>query len=295
MKIIARRNALLLILAIHLGVDVALLSRARMENLPNTFWGIVIAFSLLSWPLSQGCLIAIWAATGRMRFSLRLPLALTGTVPALGILFRLVDLGAFDADAPVFTAILLTQFLAVLFLANAGRFVRRQFRRWRSGGAEAGARPIQFSLRQLLLWTAVLAIILGTGKAVFGWLGWTADILVDEAFLSFQMLAVCNALCGLWLLGLFTVRVRWPVRILLFPLVVAACGAWAWLMGMVVDRFFGQGPNVVVGLLMLAAAQIVYNTMTLWPLWLYGYIGHRSHADVDPKQTTPALDNPFAQ
>ena len=46
---------------------------------------------------------------------------------------------------------------------------------------------------------------------------------------------------------------------------------------------------------MLAVPQIVYHTITLWPLWLCGYIGPCDNTASVPHETTPTPAEPFAQ
>jgi hypothetical protein len=296
MKIIARRVTVALILAVHVAMDAFLISSVSLNNSTWTLPDIVTEFAFPALPIAQGCLIALWMATARMRFSLRLPLALLGTVAPLIVLLRLLGNIVSGPDAPAFTFMLITQLLTILILINGGRLVRRQLRLWRSGWTAVDARPLQFSLRQLLLWTAILAIILGIGKTVFGWLGWTADLFFDKEFYLYVLFAVYNAVYALLTLALFTVRVRRPVRILLFLLFVGSVGALACSMPLAYEWLFGiQSAPDVFESLMLAAAQIIYHTITLWPLWLCGYIGHRGHADTGPHKTTPASDNSFAQ
>lgn len=296
MKIFAKRDALLLVLAVHVAIDVFLISTVSIYDLYAMTLGMVVGYAMIVWPMSQGCLIAIWAANSRMRFSLRLPLALTGTVAALIALLGLWEFDVSGSDAPGFAFMLITQLAAILLLVNGGRLMRRQFRLWRSGWTEADARPTQFSLRQMLIWTAVLAFILGTGKALFGWLGWTADILVQGEFQICQILAVYNALYALLTLAPFTVRVRWPVRILLFSLAVAGSGALACSMPLVFACLssFPQVVGIPISL-MLAAPQVIYHTITLWPLWLFGYIGPRDDTASDPHETMPAPASPSVQ
>ncbi len=273
MKLIARRDVLLLVVAIHAAIDVALIAWGTTENLPDTSWGMAIAYSLIAWPMSQGCLLAIWAATGRMRFSLRLPLALAGTAIALIALFKIFAHGGPYSPSPVFAFILITQLLATLLLIGGGRLVHRLFRHWRSGWTEISPRFTQFSLRQLLIWTAVLALILGTAQGLSEWLGWTTHILRHQDFQAYRMLALYNVLSALLVFGVFIARVRWPVRILLFPLAVAACGALMWLTLLLTGRLYGPRSSVLLVSPMLAAPQFLYHTMTLWPLWLCGHIG----------------------
>lgn len=294
MKIIARRDVLLLVLVVHLGVDVLLILRA--SRAPTTWWvPTLIDYALAVLPLAQGCLIALWAATARVPFSLRLPLALVATViPFVVSLWQFES--TLSGPGAYFAFTLLAQLLIILILINVGRLVRRQLRFWRSARAEVDNLPTQFSLRQLLLWTAILAFILGTGKALFGWLGWTTELFNHENLCFFGSFALYNALYALLAFAVFTGQVRWPVRILLFALVVFAGGALACSMPLVQERLFGMRSGLdVVFSLILAAPQLVYHTITLWPLWLCGYIGRRGQADTGPHETTPASDNPFAQ
>jgi hypothetical protein len=292
MTITARRVTLGVVLAVHLGVDAWLISICVLKYtgwMPSWF---LFAFAVLSVPMAQGCLIGLWAATASMRFSLRLPLGLTGTMLPLIVFFWI---GGGGAHGMAFSLMMITQLLLILGLVGGGRLIRRHFGVRRYGRTAADAARIQFSLRQMLIWTAVLALLLGTGKAIFTWLGWTEAPYAFNWVCLFQIPAVYNVLYALSVLGLFTIRVRWQVRILLLPLVVAACGALACSMPRVLRLLFDAdgGLDVPVSL-MISGSQIVYHVLTLWPLWLCGCIGHRAHADTEPGETAPGSDNSFA-
>ncbi len=292
MKIFARRVVVATVLAAHLGLDAWLISICVLKYtgwMPSWF---LFAFAVLSVPMAQGCLIGLWAATAPMRFSLRLPLGLTGTMLPLIVFFWI---GGGGHLGMAFSLMMITQLLLILGLVDAGRLIRRHLRVRRYGRTAADAARIQFSLRQMLIWTAVLALLLGTGKAIFTWLGWTNVPYAFDWVCLFQIPAVYNVLYALLALGLFTIRVRWQVRILLLPLVVAACGALACSMPWVLRLLFGAdgGLDVPVSL-MISGSQTVYHLLTLWPLWLCGYIGHRPQADTEPTQTAPDSDSPLA-
>jgi hypothetical protein len=296
MKIGTRHVIVALVLAVHLGVDAFLISSVSL--LADPVWAppnFVIIFAIMAVPLAQGCLIALWLATSRMRLALRLPLALAGTATALFVLIRLLDIDASDPNGPGFTFLLISQALTVLILINADRLVRRQSRLWRSGWTEADARRTQFSLRQLLIWTAVLAITLGTGKALFEWLGWTGGMFAGEQFYTFQVLAMYDAMYAMLILATSTARVRWATRIVLFALSVGGAGALACTMPWTFRLLFGAQNGLDVSrALMISVPQIVYHTLTLWPLWLCGYVGQHGDTQSVPEQTTPASDNPSA-
>ena len=293
MKIIARRDALLLVVVVHVAIDVVLISRGAIDS--STIPGVVQG-ALAAFPMAQGCLIAIWAANGRIRFFLRLPVAMLAMLVPLIALLRVTATNKSDLYAPAFAFLLLTQLLTILILINGGRLVRRLHRLWRSGWTAADARPMQFTLRQMLLWTAILALIMGTGKALFGWLGWTADVFVGEEFYAVQLFAVYNAVYALLTLTLFTAPVRWQTRILLIPWFALGVGALACSMPLVSQYMPGiKWWLDVYEALLLAIPQFIYHTMTLWPLWLCGYIGQRAPANSSPHEPTPASDNPFAR
>ncbi len=286
MKLASRHVVVALVLAIHLGVDALMIIGLL------TWYGEIADFAAIAWPMAQGCLLAIWAAIGRTRFSLRLPLALAGTIVAW---FALLGVTWSDAEEAAGYAVLLAvQLLAILLLSGGGRLLRRQFRLWRSEWTETDARTTQFSLRQLLLLTALVAIILGSGKAACGWLGWNSNLPgLGRICVICSVLAICNSMYALLALAFIAVKVPWPMRILLFLLLVASVGGLACSMHFFFQWPLGyQGRLSVSFCLMLAASQVIYHTMTLWPLRLSGYLGH---TDVDPNQTTPATDNPFAQ
>ncbi len=260
---VARRTVLILMLAIHVGIDVFLVSCVSLVDQRWTlFPWRAIGYVLMSLPIAQGCLIALWAATSRTRFALRLPAALVGAGFALIVLLKMLLRSVFDdPGAAALSFAMITQLLSILILVNGGRFAWRQFRAWRTGRTEADQRSTQFSIGQLLLWTTFLAVVLGTGRMALGWLGWTTHVFNNELFYVCQILAILNGLYAIMVLGLFSVRVRWPIRVLLFPLAVAACGAVAWIAALAMTKCFDglSGPDVVV-FVTLAVPQVIYHT-----------------------------------
>ena len=68
------------------------------------------------------------------------------------------------------------------------------------------------------------------------------------------------------------------------------------IMALTLGLFKGPAPpEIFTAVMAIAAPQLIYHTITLWPLWLCGYIGQRGHADTGPRETAPASGNPFAQ
>lgn len=296
MKIFARRDTLLLVLAAHAAIDVFLIFCVSLNTVQIRSWTLpnkVIVHALLAFPMAQACLIGLWAATGGMRLSLRLPFGLLALAAPLMVVVRFLEIDAPSPNGPYFAFMLITQLLIILVLIGGGRLLLQEFWPWRSERTEADIRATQFSLGQVFVWTALLALIVGIGKTLFDRLGWTGDVFAEAGFYSFPVFAFYNALCVLLVLALFSLRVRWPMRVALFPLF--AIGGWAlasstpWTLRLLFGTCGGMNASTS---LMISMPQMVYHTMTLWPLWMCGCIGPADGTKRVAEETIRVSDNP---
>lgn len=227
---------------------------------------------LLTWPLSQGSLIAMWAAISRMRSYLRLPAGLLGmcwtwflTVGVLG------GVSLHGAESAGWAAMSATQALSILILTTAGYLIGHQIKRRRSGVTEGDSRPLQFSLGFLLLWTTLLAMMLGLGRTVFAKLGWTTEVTQWEYFWFCPVLGACNAVFALLVLGSLIGHTWLIARILLATVLIGVLGYSQWHLFVFL---FGETGGMKIGeFITLAAFQAVYVYATLLPLRLCGCFG----------------------
>jgi hypothetical protein len=142
-------------LAATLVVDAACLAAVARQ----TRWqfGLLTA-TLLALAFSQISLAAIWAGLGAGRFLLRLITAVAVGAGWLGLLSLV------GPNPRGLLALLGLQILCVcgpLLLARA--FGIRLMHRDR---IPLGRRPLQFGIAQIMLWTAIIAVLLGLGRVV---------------------------------------------------------------------------------------------------------------------------------
>jgi hypothetical protein len=172
-----------------------------------------------------------------------------------------------------------TQALSILVLVTAGRLIWRLIKRGRLGATDADTRPVQFSLRFLLLWMTLLAVILGLGSTAFQRLGWTPQVVRWEYFYFGPVLGGGNALLALIVLLSLAGRAWLLVRMLLATSVVGVLGYAHWHVLMLL--FGNTGGVMATDLALLAVYQVLYLYATLLPLHWAGCLasekrGHSS-------------------
>lgn len=234
-----KRITILLLLAVHALAVIGVLSLFRVSFeirwLPTAPTGLltrIIAdipeMIVISLPLSQGSLLAVWAAMSGRRRPWRFLLVIIGVVVAVKTLARVItwDL-TWDLDE--FAGILLIQFFAAAPFFFLMRFVGFELV---SAPAPSDAddadnlRWMQFSLRSLMAWTTGLAALLGMASMMPNEL----RILRIEEWLHMLFL---KGLAGL--LSMVTVRTalgseRSWLTFTVFALTLAIVGqSWTWL------------------------------------------------------------------
>jgi hypothetical protein len=130
---------------------------------------------------------------------------------------------------------------------------------------EAAVDRSRFTILFLLLWTAVIALLLGAGRTLGEALGWKlADLLAWEYLYQLQFVAVSSAVLALCVLAAVQLRRHWTVR--LFVAVAAvflAAVAVPFLMSAVFRGKIGAGFADVVWLMI---CQGLFLLATLAPL-----------------------------
>jgi len=247
-----------LLLAAHAALDLVLL--ASGWELHGT-WDLF----LLAWPFSQGSLIALWAAVSRIRSFLRFPAALLGIVWTWFLTVRVLGLVSLrGGESAGWAAMFATQALSILVLTTGCCLIWQLVRRRRPGGRAADTRPVQFSLRFLLLWTTLLALMLGLGQTAFQRLGWTPQVVQWEYFYFCPVLGAGNALFALIVLASLTGRAWLLVRMLLATTLVGMLGYAQWHVLMLL--FGNTGGVAIFDFALLGIYQAAYLYATLLPL-----------------------------
>jgi len=158
----------------------------------EVFFGTVFA---------QGSLLAVWIALGLGTFTRRCVrvLLLLATSETLLILPIACEPGGDWSFALVFGAILLGQWLAV----QTPLWLVRLVFGWRIGtpdsiAEDSGREELQFGIKQLLGWTAAVAVLLGIGR-------WLLGDELREPETAWEMAAFALVLAG------SNVMVAWPM------------------------------------------------------------------------------------
>lgn len=265
-----------ILIAAHVACD--LISVAVSTTPWRVFGPAVVAFvALLS---SQVCLLGIWAALGTTRWPRRLAGVLLGLGIVVGVSVAAEshwrsDLGSFLLLVGITGAAAGAVALFLLVL----RAWSLRVARLEAGATVDVAEGLQFTIRDLLILTTVVAILLSLGK-IIRWLGpGFSGLHIPLPELGVMILGVVSvALLTLWTgLGLGS-----PARRLfvLLPFCVAT--------GLFIPYFQGYSPwwryvvwvSVTVGEAMLVV-------VSLWVVRVEGYRLIRSNRHCTDKKTNP--------
>jgi hypothetical protein len=122
----------------------------------------------------------------------------------------------------------------------------------------------RFTILFLLLWTAVVAVLLGAGRSLAAAFGWKlADVLAWDYLYQLQAIGAANAALAVGLLAVLQVPKSWIVRSLL-ALVAVVVVAVATPIAMMLA--FKDAGASVADLVWLQLAQGLFVLMTLAPL-----------------------------
>jgi len=123
---------------------------------------------------------------------------------------------------------------------------------------------MQFSLRFLLLWTTLLALMLGLGSTAFQRLGWTPEVVKWEYFYFCPVLGAGNALFALIVLASLAGRAWLLVRMPLATTLIGVLGYAQWYVLMLL--FGNTGGVMTTDFVLLAVYQAAYLYATPLPL-----------------------------
>jgi hypothetical protein len=216
---------------------------------PSGVWSDTLVVAVLMLGSSQGALLAIWIALGGRRTWLRVILATVGVVVYLA--WCRPTRGGFDDLARVFWLMVTLGAMgfsaALLLLA---RFSGLELTR--SGPLAAGRPRSQFFIRDILLWTTALAIVLSAARFL---------VSRDWCVIDFANVRVGAACAGLSLIAAACLwaalgQRRLMARLVLLP---AAVGAVAALL----NAIDGQPWRVYAMFLGLMAASLVASLLVV--------------------------------
>jgi hypothetical protein len=128
----------------------------------------------------------------------------------------------------------------------------------------AEAAQTRFTIMFLLLWTAVVAVLLGAGRALSEAFGWKmADVLAWEYLYQLQTIGVANAVLAVGLLAALQFSSSWSVRLLLALAALLLVAVATPIAMMLIFRNAGAS---VADLVWLPLAEGLFVLATLVPL-----------------------------
>lgn len=147
-----------LLLAVHLAVGIPLscaayVLRLGFETAGAVFWAVVLA---------ETGLLGIWGAFGATRPIWRIPVVLAATT-CLGVVTAAAERSRDEIDMAVVVAVALPAMVVFVVLCIL-RYGRRKLQLLPSSSWPATSEGFQFTLRHLLLVTAVVAVVFGIGQ-----------------------------------------------------------------------------------------------------------------------------------
>jgi len=155
---------------------------------------LLVGVSLL---MSQCSMISIWWGSSRWPSLVKSLLAVPAWVVTWALLIALLPhTEVRSAAAAGWAACFAIQALLTAFMVVVGQW----WLRWRRG------EPLgRFSLLFLFLWTSLIAVLLGAGKAAAAKLGWTEEVFNWEFFRQLRLLGEINASLAIALIGFMAV------------------------------------------------------------------------------------------
>jgi hypothetical protein len=219
---------------------------------PSGFHGELTILLAIAAPLAMSSLIALWWSCSRLPSYSRTLISATICVLCWALLIGLLP--NVDLSSPIAACWGLSLLTQVALTAFGATLVQRV-----TAPAERHA-PSRFSLAFLFLWTAVVAAMLGGGRWIASFAGWTtADILGWEYLLQLEVLAASSAVLSTALFAAVRLRVAGLMKALIcLALTLAIPAAVPWIMASAVGSVGATHTAVFVllgvqGLIVLAA------------------------------------------
>jgi len=222
--------------------------RARLQTGSGTNPLLILALGVL---LAHGSLVGIWWARSTLPSHLKTLLTALAMAGLWVLIIFLLDTAQFrSAPGAGWAACLATQVLSMMLLtmlvevlANPSVLERRH----------------RFSIFFLLIWTTVIAVLLGVGRRIAEWLGWSPAMLVGwEYFLQVQTMAAINVVLAISLLASLQLTSNWPLRLIAVATLAPTIALLAPLLMQWMFKSVGADYFEIVGLLLVESLVLLF-------------------------------------
>jgi len=180
------------LIGVHLALDVILPQ-------VSLFWEEHLVALAITVPLSQLSLVVIWAAVVLRNRILTLAVPMLGMFLCWIVLSKLLPWGTSEAVSAGWALVLLFQTATVFAAIGCSRrLLSPAIGKLRQGSE--GANPNRFEIRDLMLWTAVVAVGLGFMRWGIEYWGWNENLFHWELLFAVPVLGITQGLvAALWL------------------------------------------------------------------------------------------------
>ena len=260
------------LLAVHLAADVVLMWVPRRHEDVVFFIGVAI-------PMSQTSLLAIWACLSNWKSYIRFPVALFGVAWTYYVEAVFIPTAS-RSESAKFAFMMAVQGAIIVIAISLFQFIRWLILRIRHSDSLEIAEKGQFSIGSMLIWTTMVAFLLGLGKMVLPLTGWTSESIAVVDFLLLGMIGVFNAIFALVEMACLFSRINKIVSTLIALFLIGML-AWAQAYLLPLLSRINRAPEIYVWLI-LAGVQFVCLFATLAPLRWSGWFEpvHEENGDL---------------
>jgi len=254
---------------IHLVIDLVLVVVRPWEFGESSRLSEMLMLFALAVPFAQASLVCLLATR------LRLPLYgrfVVGIIGGFGVWFVTVKVlpnaSATGAESGGWATCVATQ-IALMSAAVAARSLPRDlFAALSANADESARRRFQFGVGSLLIWTTLVAVLLGLGQVIAARLDWNRAVTGWEYFYFCPVLGSCNAVYALLVVLSLSRRRRTIVWICVASVTIAILSCFQPL---VFTFIFGDTGGIdYVATLILACTQAALLYATLLPVRAVG-------------------------
>lgn len=186
------------LIGLHLALDVILPQ-------VSLFWEEHLVALAITVPLSQLSLVVIWAAVDLRNRIVKSAVPMLGMLACWFVLSQLLPWGTDDQKSAVWAGALLFQTVTIFLAIKCSRKLRPSATVKLQQANEDGT-PNRFEIRDLMLWTAVVAVCFGFLRLGIEYWGWQEHFFFQWEFSSVAPVAgITQGLtASLWLWALAT-------------------------------------------------------------------------------------------